>query len=121
MNKSIRGTTKKRGRPVTTGKGTQVGTRWQDVHLKQIEDWRRKQDDKPPRSEAIRRLVEMGLSKTSERRHVFSKQSAARAAEMAAKTIEKHLDPNAPAEEREVRKRKLLQGPSVFRDARKDR
>src|SRR5690348_1896598 len=44
MSKSIKDTTKKRGRPVTTGKGTQVGTRWQDVHLKQIDDWRRKQD-----------------------------------------------------------------------------
>ena len=65
MRKSIRDTTKKRGRPVTTGKGTQVGTqvgtRWQDGHLKEIDDWRRKQVDKPPRSEAIRRLVEIGL------------------------------------------------------------
>ena len=61
MRKSIKDTTKKRGRPVTTGKGTQVGTRWQDDHLKQIDDWRRKQDDKPQRSEAIRRLVEIGL------------------------------------------------------------
>jgi hypothetical protein len=62
MSKSIiKGTTKKRGRPVTTGRGTQVGTRWQDDHLKQIDEWRRKQDDKPLRSEAIRRLVEIGL------------------------------------------------------------
>jgi hypothetical protein len=61
MAKSIKDTTKKRGRPVTTGKGTQVGTRWQDHHLKQIDDWRRKQEDKPQRSDAIRRLVEIGL------------------------------------------------------------
>jgi hypothetical protein len=61
MGKSIKDTTKKRGRPVTTGKGTQVGTRWQDDHLKQIDDWRRRQEDKPQRSEAIRRLVEIGL------------------------------------------------------------
>jgi len=50
---------------VTTGKGTQVGTRWQDSHLKEIDDWRRKQVDKPPRSEAIRRLVELGLKAKS--------------------------------------------------------
>jgi hypothetical protein len=61
MGKLTSDTTKKRGRPVTTGKGTQVGTRWQDDHLKQIDDWRRKQEDKPKRSEAIRRLVEIGL------------------------------------------------------------
>jgi hypothetical protein len=78
-----------------------------------------------PRSEAIRRLVEIGLSESepSKRPKVLStaKQSAARAAELAAKTIDNHIDPKAPPEEREVRKRKLIQGPSVFRDARKDR
>jgi hypothetical protein len=65
MGKSVKDTTKKRGRPVTTGKGTQIGTRWQDNQLKQIDDWRRKQEDKPQRSEAIRRLVELGLKAKS--------------------------------------------------------
>jgi hypothetical protein len=32
-----------------------------DDHLMQIDDWCREQDDKPLRSEAIRRLVEIGL------------------------------------------------------------
>jgi hypothetical protein len=40
---------------------------------------------------------------------------------LAARAIEKHLDPEAPPEEREDRKRKLVEGPSAFRDARKDR
>jgi hypothetical protein len=48
------------------------------------------------------------------------KQSAARAAELAAKTIDKHIDPKRlPRSERF--ESGMLQGPSTFRDARKDR
>lgn len=36
--------------------------------LEEIDSWRSRQDDLPSRSEAMRRLVEMGLRKTSERR-----------------------------------------------------
>jgi hypothetical protein len=61
MNKSIRGTTKKkRGRPATTGKGAQIGMRWQVPELLAIDDWREKHDV-ASRPEAIRRLVELGL------------------------------------------------------------
>jgi hypothetical protein len=65
MSGSIRGIknrSKKVGRPVTTGKGTQVGTRWHEPLLSMIDAWAAKQDDKPPRAEAIRRLVEFGLA-----------------------------------------------------------
>jgi hypothetical protein len=62
MAKSIRGTQKKRGRPKTTGRGTQIGMRWQGPLLGAIDAWRIQQEDKPPRSEAIRRLVERGLA-----------------------------------------------------------
>jgi hypothetical protein len=62
MGKSIKGTTKKkRGRPATTGKGTQIGMRWQDLQLSAIDAWREKHGV-PTRSEAIRRLVETGLN-----------------------------------------------------------
>jgi hypothetical protein len=62
MNKSIRGTPKKkRGRPPTTGRGTQIGMRWQETELSAIDDWREKHDDVVSRPEAIRRLVELGL------------------------------------------------------------
>jgi hypothetical protein len=63
MRKSIRVSTKKRGRgrPATTGKGTLVGMRWHEPLLSMIEAWAAQQDDKPERSEAIRRLVERGL------------------------------------------------------------
>jgi hypothetical protein len=61
MNKSIKGTTKKkRGRPPTTGKGTQLGMRWQDPMLIAIDSWLEKHEV-ATRAEAIRRLVELGL------------------------------------------------------------
>jgi hypothetical protein len=53
-------TKKSRGRPAT-GVGLQIGTRWAPETVKEIDDWRRKQDDLPGRPEAIRRLVDLGL------------------------------------------------------------
>jgi len=65
MSKSIHGTTKrskKVGRPVTTGKGTQIGMRWHEPLLGLIDRWAAGQDDKPDRPDAIRRLVQLGLA-----------------------------------------------------------
>lgn len=114
---------KKRG-PAPTGKGEPIVVRMQPDAIAALDGWIGKQ--KPPfpsRPEAIRRLVEIGLSNHPAQPRVLStsNQSGARAAELAAKTIDKKIDPAAPAAEREVRKRKLIQGPSVFREARKDR
>ena len=112
--------------PAATGKGEPVVVRMQPPSLAALDAWIGNQ--KPPhptRPEAIRQLVEIGLSTSppAKRRRVLSTtaQGAARAAELAADTIDKKIDPKAPSEEREVRKRKLIQGPSPFRDARKDR
>jgi hypothetical protein len=41
--------------------GDPVLVRVQPDMAKQLDDWRRKQDDLPGRPEAIRRLVEIGL------------------------------------------------------------
>jgi hypothetical protein len=41
--------------------GELVGVRVQPDMAKDLDDWRRKQDDLPGRPEAIRRLVEIGL------------------------------------------------------------
>jgi hypothetical protein len=61
MGMSIKGTPKKkRGRPPTTGRGTQIGMRWQDGELSAIDGWR-EQHGVATRPEAIRRLVEIGL------------------------------------------------------------
>ncbi len=55
-------TKKKRGRPVTTGKGTLIGVRLLDDPLSTLDSWitRQKEPDLT-RPEAIRRLVEIGL------------------------------------------------------------
>jgi hypothetical protein len=47
--------------------------------------------------------------------------AAAKARELASKTIDKLIDPSAPADEKAVRKRRLLKGPSDFQDVRVDR
>ncbi len=51
---------KKRG-PAPTGKGVQVVVRMQPAPLSALDGWAAKQNDKPTRAEAIRRLVELGL------------------------------------------------------------
>jgi hypothetical protein len=118
MNKSARDTTKPRKqRPAITGAPVMV--RVQPEMAKLLDDWRRKQEDLPGRPEAIRRLVELGLTVKSAARPTA--KAAARAAELAAKAIDKHADASAPSAEREFRKNILLKGPSVFRDVRKDR
>jgi hypothetical protein len=54
------GTKKRRGRPAT-GQGLQIGTRWPEETVGAIDAWAVAQGDEPNRSEAIRRLVEIGL------------------------------------------------------------
>jgi hypothetical protein len=54
------GTKKRRGRPAT-GQCLQIGTRWPEETVASIDAWAASQDEEPGRSEAIRRLVEIGL------------------------------------------------------------
>jgi hypothetical protein len=55
-------TRKRRGRPVTTGRGTLVGVRFLNELLKSLDGWITKQKELDlSRPEAIRRLVELGL------------------------------------------------------------
>jgi hypothetical protein len=61
MAKSIRGIKKGPGRPKTTGPGVQVGLRWSQRALDEIDAWAARQKDAPSRPESIRRLVAMGL------------------------------------------------------------
>jgi len=55
-------TKKRRGRPVTTGKGTLIGVRLLDDPLASLDAWIAKHKERDlTRPEAIRRLVELGL------------------------------------------------------------
>jgi hypothetical protein len=51
---------KPRQRATTTG--TLVGTRFQATLLEAIDSWRKDQTDLPTRPEAVRRLVELGMT-----------------------------------------------------------
>jgi len=93
--------------------------RLSDEFIATVDAWAAQQVNTPSRSEAIRRLVELGL--TVKQTKSPTPKAAARAAELAAKAIDKRIDPAAPPEEREIRKRELIQGPSPFRGTRKDR
>jgi hypothetical protein len=80
--------------------------------------WAEAQPDGPSLSEAIRRLVEIGLMVRA--KPVSKPGRRLRAQELAANTIEKMIDPAAPPEERAQRKRHLTKGPSEFREDRVD-
>ena len=106
------------GRPAT-GRDPVTAIRLSEEFRAAVDKWAAKQDDKPPRSEAIRRLVELGLTvKTKSKQAPFER--ATRARELAAKAIEKISDPSASQEERTQRRRRITRGPQEFREDRVD-
>jgi 2-methylisocitrate lyase-like PEP mutase family enzyme len=72
------------------------------------------------RSEAIRRLVELGLA-GAKKFAAPSQQTRAKAKKFAAEQIDRMGNSTATAEEQASRKRRLLKGPEEFREARVDR
>jgi hypothetical protein len=110
VNKNSRGRPKKKGgvHPVTA-------LRLSPALGAEVDKWARSQADGPTRSEAIRRLVELGLKVKTK-----AAVRADRAKELATKAIEKIIDPAAPPEERAQRGRQLTKGPSEFREDRVD-
>lgn len=69
------------------------------------------------------RLAEIGLGKSLSNSAMTStgKVSAERAKELVGKTIDRLGDPAASAEENATRQRRLIKGPSEFREQRVDR
>jgi hypothetical protein len=65
-------------------------------------------------------MVELGLTDKSTARPDSKPGRRARAQELAAKAIDKMLDPAASPEERAQRRRRLMKGPTEFREARVD-
>jgi Arc/MetJ-type ribon-helix-helix transcriptional regulator len=85
-----------------------------------VDKWADSQDDQPSRSEAIRRLVELGLKVKAPAKTASKPGRRLRAQELAANAIEKMIDPAAPPEESAQRRRRLTKGPSEFREDRID-
>src|SRR5215207_4038879 len=110
------------GRP-RTGIRPLMGFRADPAIRAAIVRWAENQPDTPSLSEAIRRLVEIGLSRSSPKKpRVLStaKQGAERAAELASDVIGDQM-PNTSNEEKTTRRRRLIKGPSEFRGVRRDR
>ncbi|WNV07142.1 hypothetical protein [Tardiphaga sp. 709] len=76
-------------------------------------------DSKPTRPEAIRQLVELGLSVKGVRKNSASQRT--RASEMAATELDFQADENATSDDQATRKRRLLKGPEEFQHVRVDR
>jgi Arc/MetJ-type ribon-helix-helix transcriptional regulator len=108
----------KRGRPAT-GRDPFVGIRLPATLIESIQAWSEK-NDAASRSEAIRRLVELGLEVKTTTRPVSKSGRRLRARDLATKAIEKMIDPSAPPEERAHRRRRLTKGPTEFREDRID-
>ena len=108
----------KRGRPAT-GRDPFVGIRLPATLIESIQAWSEK-NDAASRSEAIRRLVELGLEIKTTTRPVSKSGRRLRAKELATTAIEKIMNPSASSEERAQRTRRLTKGPTEFREDRID-
>jgi Ribbon-helix-helix protein, copG family len=138
---------KGRGRPAT-GRDPVSAVRLPVELTAAVDKWA--EDNEANRSEAIRRLVEIGLTVTTKAKPTGRLRAALmadlaaeaidslglkvktparpvskpgprlRAQELATKAIEKIIDPAAPPEEQAQRRRRLTKGPPEFREARVD-
>jgi hypothetical protein len=106
------------GRP-RTGTTPLMGFRADPVIRAAIVRWAKEQPDTPSLSEAIRRLVELGLTVKTKARP--TERARARASELAAKAIDSLTVGTADADDQASRKRRLLKGPEEFRELRVDR
>jgi len=93
--------------------------RLSDEFLDNIDHWATQQEDQPSRSEAIRRLVERGLTVGRKARQP-SPATAARAKELAKATINKMNDARVHPDEQAQRRQRLTKGPLEFRENRVD-
>ena len=98
-----------------SGRDPPATTRMPVTLMAEMEAWATAND--ATRSDAIRRLVELGLTA----RVKPTQLNATRAKELAAKVIDNLADGAASADDRPRRKSRLLKGPEEFREARVDR
>lgn len=103
-------------RPESSATVRAAGFRPSQAQLRAITAWVARQNDKPGLSEAISRLVELGLAF-----HAEPDRQKQRARKMAADAIDGMGDTTTTAVGRAVRKRDLLDGPKEFGRVRIDR
>ena len=118
MKKTISAKQKSPGRPAT-GITLMVGFRADPVIRAAIVRWAEYQPDKPTLSEAIRRLVELGL-KVKKTKSAPSERQRAALADLASKAIDSVTVGTPNSNEKASRKRSLIKGPEEFRKDRVD-
>ena len=96
-----------------------MGFEFADALISAVDRWAA-DNDSPSRSDAIRRLLELGLSTPTPAKRPASKETARKASKLAAREIEPLGDKSQPLEEQQRRKRSLIRGPGEFRDIRDD-
>ena len=109
---------KSMGRPPGIKYGGTIPARFEIPTMEALDAWAEKHD--VTRSEAIRRLVELGLA-GAKKFAAPSQQTRAKAKKFAAEQIDRMGNSTATAEEQASRKQRLLKGPEEFREARVDR
>jgi hypothetical protein len=112
---------KKRGPPSQGGRKPPQLVRMDDVLTSAIDHWRGKQSDELSRPEAIRRLVELGLTVRATKPKQAPATRADRAKELASKAIDKLTGGASDDDEKARRKRRLIKGPEEFLEVRVDR
>jgi hypothetical protein len=98
-----------------------IGVRVPPAGVAELDAWIKKHAPDLSRPEAIRRLVDLGLTVKAPARALGKPDRRSRAQELAAKAIDKIGDPAVHPEEHAQRRRRLTKGPEEFRDVRVDR
>ena len=120
MKKSISVNKKSRGRPKKKGGVYPVtAVRLAPAIGAEVDKWASSQTDGPTRSEAIRRLVELGLTVKS--KSAPTERQRAALADLASKAIDSLTVGTVDSDEKASRKRRLIKGPEEFRETRIDR
>jgi hypothetical protein len=102
-----------------TGRDPARTIRLSDEFIATVDTWAAQQDDSPNRSEAIRRLVEIGLS-TGKPQAQTPARTSAKAKRLAGQALDDLADPRASTAEQVDRKQDLIKGPEEFRSVRVD-
>jgi len=97
-----------------------IGVRVPPADVAVLDAWIKKSAPGLSRPEAIRRLVELGLTVRTKPKQAPAAR-AARAKELASSAIDTMSDPAAHPEEHAQRRRRLTKGPEEFREVRVDR
>jgi hypothetical protein len=118
MKKSIKVTPKKRHSRPATGRAPHVTARMPPGLIAEVEAWAAANDT--TRAEAIRQLVELGLTVRTKSKQ-GSAARAERANELASKTIDNLTSATPESGEKARRKGNLIKGPEEFRQVRVDR